>query len=97
MVPCIPGRAGEGALALSCHASPQGRGIVSFNVSPRYSTQVTSAMKTGQGGMIGFFFSEENTSSRRVILKIELELSNINTIVSLSAVTLAVRGVSDVG
>jgi len=47
--------------------------------------------------MIGFFFSEENTSSRRVILKIELELSNINTIVSLSAVTLAVRGVSDVG
>ena len=30
------------------------RGMVAFNFSPRNSTQVASAMKTGQGGMIGF-------------------------------------------
>ena len=30
------------------------RGIVGFNFSPRNSTQVASAMKTGQGDMIDF-------------------------------------------
>jgi len=32
------------------------------------------AMKTGQGGMDRFCFDEESTSSRRVILKIELRI-----------------------
>jgi len=30
------------------------RGIVACNFSPRNLTQVTSAMKPGQGGMVGF-------------------------------------------
>jgi len=34
-----------------------------------------------------FCFGEENDSSRRVILKIELELNNLNSILSRSAVT----------
>ena len=33
------------------------------------------------------FFGKENNSSRRVILKIELELNNLNSILSRSAVT----------
>jgi len=37
--------------------------------------------------MIWFCFGKENTSSRRVILKIELELNNLNSILSRSAVT----------
>ena len=63
------------------------RGIVAFNFSPKNSTQVTNAMKTGQGCIIGFCFSEESTSSQRVLLKIELELNNLNSILSRSAVT----------
>ena len=62
------------------------RGIVAFNFSPRNLTQVTSAMKRGQR-MIWFCFGKENNSSRRVILKIELELNNLNSILSRSAVT----------
>jgi len=50
------------------------RGIVAFNFSPRNLTQVTSAMKSGQGCMIWFCFGEESNSSRRVILKIELRI-----------------------
>ena len=38
--------------------------------------------------MVGFCFGRENNSSRRVILKIELELNNLNSILSRSAVTL---------
>ena len=37
--------------------------------------------------MIWFCFGKENNSSRRVILKIELELNNPNSILSRSAVT----------
>ena len=37
--------------------------------------------------VLGFFFGKENNSSRRVTLKIELELNNLNTILSRSAVT----------
>ena len=37
--------------------------------------------------MIYFCFGKENNSSRRVILKIELELNNLNPILSRSAVT----------
>jgi len=37
--------------------------------------------------MVWFCFGEENNSSRRVILKIELELNNLNSILSRSAVT----------
>jgi len=37
--------------------------------------------------MIWFCFGEESNSSRRVILKIELELNNLNSILSQSAVT----------
>jgi len=50
---------------------PRSRGIVAFNFSPRV------------------FFGKENNSSRRVILKIELrlELNNLNSILSRSAVT----------
>jgi len=55
------------------------RGMVSFNLSLEKSTQVAS-MKTGQGGMIDFCFGKESTSSRRMILKIELESNNINSI-----------------
>ena len=62
------------------------RGIVAFNFSPRNLTQVTSAMKPGQC-MIWFCFGKENNSSQRVILKIELELNNLNSILSRSAVT----------
>jgi len=36
---------------------------------------------------VWFFFGKENNSSRRVILKIELELNNLNSILSRSAVT----------
>ena len=63
------------------------RGIVTFNFSLRNLTQVTSTMKPGQGSMFGFFFGKENNSLRRVILKIELELNNLNSILSRSAVT----------
>ena len=49
-------------------------------------TQVTSAMKPGQC-MMWFCFGKENNSSRRVILKIELEINNLNSILSRSAVT----------
>ena len=63
------------------------RGIVTFNFSPRNLTQVTSTMKPGQDSMFGFFFGKENNSSRRVILKIELELNDLNSILSRSAVT----------
>ena len=49
------------------------RGIVAFNFSPRNLTQVTSTMKPGQEFMIWVCFGKENNSSRRVILKIELE------------------------
>ena len=62
------------------------RGMVTFNFSLRNLTQVTSTMKPGQC-MIWFFFGKENNSSRRVILKIELELNNLNSILSRSAVT----------
>jgi len=48
---------------------------------------VTSAMKPGQECMIWFCFGKENDSSQRVILKIELELDNLNSILSRSAVT----------
>jgi len=37
--------------------------------------------------MIWVCFGKENNSSRRVILKIELELNNLNSILSRSAVT----------
>ena len=40
--------------------------------------QVTSAIKPGQECMIVFCFGKENDSSRRVILKIELELKTEN-------------------
>ena len=60
---------------------------MAFNFSPRNLTQVTSAMKPVQDSMVGFFFGKENNSSRRVILKIELELNNLNSILSRSAVT----------
>ena len=63
------------------------RGIVAFNFAPRNLTQVTSAMKPGQEYMVGFCFGKENNSSRRVILKIELELNNLNSILSRSAET----------
>ena len=63
------------------------QGIVTFNFSLRNLTQVTSTMKPGQGSMFGFFFGKANNSSRRVISKIELELNNLNSILSLSAVT----------
>jgi len=59
---------------------------VAFNFSQRNLTQVTSAMKPGQR-IIWFCFGKENNSSRRVILKIELELNNLNSILSRSAVT----------
>ena len=36
---------------------------------------------------VWFFFGKENNSSRRVILKIKLELNNLNSILSRSAVT----------
>jgi len=36
---------------------------------------------------VWFFFGKENNSSRRVILKIELELNNLHSILSRSAVT----------
>ena len=49
--------------------------------------QVTSAIKPGQECMIVFCFGKENDSSRRVILKIGLELNNLNSILSRSAVT----------
>ena len=62
------------------------RGIVVFNFSPRNFVQVTSAMKPGQERMIWFCFGKENNSSRRVILKIELELNNLNSILSPSTV-----------
>ena len=65
----------------------QYRGIVTFNFSPRNLTQVTSTIKPGQDSMFGFSFGKENNSSRRVILKIELELNNLNSILSRSAVT----------
>jgi len=60
---------------------------VAFNFTPRNLTQVTSAMKPGQECMVWFCFSKENNSSRKVILKIELELNNLNSILSRSAVT----------
>jgi len=63
------------------------RGIVVLNFSPRNLTQVTSAMKPGQEFMIWFYFGKENNSSRRVILKIELEKNNLNSNLSRSAVT----------
>ena len=63
------------------------RGIVNCNFSPRNLTQVTSAMKPEQEFMIWFCFGKENNSSRRVALKIELELNNLNSILSRSAVT----------
>ena len=63
------------------------RGIVAFNLSPRNLTQVTSAMKPGQECMVWFCFGKENNSSRRVILKIKLEIHNLNSILSRSAVT----------
>ena len=63
------------------------RRMVTFNFSPRNLTQVTSAMKPGQEFMIWFCFGKENNSSRRFTLKIELELNNINSILSRSAVT----------
>jgi len=44
-------------------------------------------MKPGREFMIWFCFGKENNSSRRVILKIELELNNLNSILSRSAVT----------
>jgi len=65
----------------------ESRGIVTFNFSPRNLTQVTSTMKPGQDSMFGFFFGKENNSSRRVILKIELDSNNLNSILSRSAVT----------
>jgi len=37
--------------------------------------------------MVGFCFGKENNSSRRVIFKIELELNNLNSILSRSTVT----------
>ena len=46
---------------------------------------MTSAMKPVQDSMVGF--AKENNSSLRVILKIELELNNLNSILSRSAVT----------
>jgi len=63
------------------------RGIVAFNFSPRNLTQVTSAMEPGQECMVWVCFGKENNSSRRVILKIELELNKLNSILSRSAVT----------
>jgi len=60
---------------------------MAFNLSPRNLTQVTSAMKQGKECMVGFCFGEENNSSLRVILKIEPELNNLNSILSRSAVT----------
>ena len=36
---------------------------------------------------LGIYFGKENNSSRRVILQIELELNNLNSILSRSAVT----------
>jgi len=63
------------------------RGIVAFNFSPSNLTQVTRAMKPGQEFMIWFCFGKENEASRRDILKIELELNNLNSILSRSAVT----------
>jgi len=47
--------------------------MMAFNFAPRNSTQAGSAMKTGQGDMDWFCFGEESTSSRRVVLKIELK------------------------
>jgi len=47
--------------------------------------QVTSAIKTGQECMIGFCFGKENDSSRRVILKIELELKTENQKMCIAA------------
>ena len=44
-------------------------------------------MKPGQECMIWVCFGKENNSSRRIILKIELELNNLNSILSRSAVT----------
>jgi len=63
------------------------RGTVAFNFSPRNLTQVTSTMKPGQECMVWFCFGKENNSSRRVMLKIELELNNLNSILSRSDVT----------
>ena len=69
------------------------RGIVALNFSPRNLTQVTSAMIPVQDSIVGFAsvkrFFFFNNSSRRVILKIELELNrdNLNSILSRSAVT----------
>jgi len=63
------------------------RGIVVCNFSPRNLTRATSTMKPGQECMVWFSFGKENNSSRRVILKIELELNKINSILSRSAVT----------
>jgi len=37
--------------------------------------------------MVWFCFGKENNSSRRVILKIELEINNLNSNLSRSAVT----------
>ena len=72
------------------HTHTHTRGIVAFNFSPRNLTQVTSAMKPVQDSMVGFASVKRITlqSSRRVILRIELELNNVNSILSRSAVTL---------
>ena len=64
------------------------RGIVTFNFSPRNlldSGDQHHETRTRQHGWV--FFGTENNSSRRVILKIELELNNLNSILSRSAVT----------
>jgi len=62
------------------------REIVTFNFSPRNLTQVTSTMKPGQDSMFGFS-SVKRITLREVILKIELEPNNLNSILSRSAVT----------
>jgi len=75
------------ARAFKLHkAHHQGNSLLQL-LSKQLDSGGYSAMKTGQGAMIGFCFSEESTSSRRVILKIELELNNLNSILSRSAVS----------
>ena len=64
---------------------------VASTFTPRSSTQAACATKTEQGAMIIFLqyfaLGEKRNSSRRVILKIQLEVNNLNSILSRSAVT----------
>ena len=59
---------------------------MAFNFSPRNLTQVTSAMKPVQDSIVGFS-SVRALLFARVILKIELELNKLKSILSRPAVT----------